>query len=57
MKEKETILTQSEDVVSNVVETGKCSTLRPWLKPAFARIPLNDALSGLGQGADGGFRS
>ena len=57
MQEKETILTQSKDVVSSVVETVNRSTLRPWLTPAFARIPLNEALSGFGQGADGGLAS
>ena len=53
MQEKETILAQSEDVVSSVVETVNRSTLRPWLTPAFARIPLNEALAGGGQAADG----
>ena len=53
MQEKETILTQSEDVVPSVVEKGNCSTLRSWTTPTFERIPLNDALSGFNEGTDG----
>jgi len=57
MQEKENIRTQNEAVVPGVVETVNRSTLRPWITPALERVPLNEALSGSGQGADGGLLS
>lgn len=57
MQEKETILIQNEAVVPGVDETVNRSTLRPWITPALERVPLNEALSGGGQAADGGLLS
>lgn len=57
MQEKEPIRTQNEAVVPSVVETVNRSTLRPWRTPTLERIPLNEALSGSGQGVDAGLTS
>jgi hypothetical protein len=45
---------QTGDAARNATEQGTQPVLRPWQKPLFERIPLNEALSGAGITEDAG---
>jgi len=58
MQAKETMQTHNKTVASQAAKTDDPSTLRAWQTPAFKRLLLKEALSGIIEpGIDGPFYS